>query len=341
MDGSLVHKLSRLWRFGLKPASPAAFGFAGLCVAAATLACLIIQSIKPGIITQATYYPAILLATLIGGAWAGSLALVLGGLLCWLVFEHPQFGLGALSSAYAITLAIYVASSSAIIWAAEKYRTVVRRLNQEEHYRRLVVDELGHRLKNKLSIVYAILSYELRENRDIREKVDGRFRTLVATDDFITRSDEECASIIDILKMEFAPYDVDRVSLMGEAIQLPSQLAVTLALILHELATNAAKYGALSAACGRVSVSWVTAQGRMTIDWEESGGPPATAPFRQGFGKRLLERGLDPFHGRVEIKFGPGGLVCRITLALPDHQPLQSPLPRRDVTGEESTAVQY
>ena len=233
MRRGIVDELRRLWRFGLRPASPAAFAFAVLCVLAATLVCLAIQFIRPGIITHAAYYPAILVATLIGGAWAGSLALVLGGLIGWLVFEQPQFGLAALSSDYAINLSIYVAASAAIIWAAENYRRVVRRLDQEEHYRRLVVDELGHRLKNKLSTVYAILSYELRENRDVWEKVDGRFRTLVATDDFITRSDEECASIIDILKMEFAPYDADRVSLDGGSIQLPSKLAITLALIFH------------------------------------------------------------------------------------------------------------
>lgn len=339
MRRSIVDELRRLWRFGLRPASPAIFAFAVLCVLAATLVCLAIQFIRPGIITHAAYYPAILVATLIGGAWAGSLALVLGGLIGWLVFEQPQFGLAALSSDYAINLSIYVTASAAIIWVAEKYRRVVRRLDHEEHYRRLVVDELGHRLKNKLSIVYAILSYELRENRDIWEKVDGRLRTLIATDDFITRSDGECASIIDILKMEFAPYDVGRVSLDGESIQLPSKLAITLALIFHELATNAAKHGALSAPRGRVLVSWVTAAGWTTIDWVESGGPPAVEPSRQGFGKKLLERGLDPFHGRVEIRFEPGGLVCRITFAVPDQQPWPSPLLNGFVTREQSPAV--
>jgi len=101
---------------------------------------------------------------------------------------------------------------------------------------------------------------------------------------------------------------------------LPSKLAVTLALIFHELATNAAKYGALSTQSGRLRVSWRKVGSQRTIEWAESGGPPAAPPTREGLGKRLLERGLDPFHGKIEPQFGLEGFSTHITLTVPKEK---------------------
>jgi len=237
------------------------------------------------------------------GSWAGgsSVRFILGG--------------GRFSADHTINLFLYIASSIVIIWAAENYRRIMRRLDEEEHYRGLIVDELGHRLKNKLANVYAILAYELRGNKDIWNSNEGRLRALATTDDLIIKSDGKSAGITEILKAELMPYDVSRVSLQGEPVQLPSRLA----LIFHELATNAAKYGAFAAPEGRLTVSWVTAGAELRIGWLEAGGPPTIAPSRRGFGKRLLERGLDPFHGRVEMKFEQPGFTCQITLSLPNQ----------------------
>jgi two-component sensor histidine kinase len=309
--------VGRIWRFGLRPGSLASYLFVMACVAAATLIMAAVDIIRPDTLTHATYYPAILLATLIGGAWAGLLALTLGGIIAWWFFEPLYFGLLATEHT---DLALYLGSSLVIVWAAEKYRRVVRKLDEEEHYRRLVVDELGHRLKNKLANVYAILGYELKDHPEIWAKVDGRLRALAVTDDFVANSDRQSARIDDILNAELAPYSISRVTLVGEPIPLPSKLAVTLALIFHELATNAAKYGALSTRSGRLHISWFKVGSQMTVEWVESGGPPTTTPFRDGFGKRLLERGLDPFHGKVEPQFGPDGLVSKITFSVPDRE---------------------
>jgi two-component sensor histidine kinase len=91
---------------------------------------------------------------------------------------------------------------------------------------------------------------------------------------------------------------------------------VTLALVLHELATNAAKYGALSVPQGRLVISWQTGGRDLTIDWIESGGPPVRLPSRQGFGGKLFQSALAPYHGRVHCEFEPIGLRCRISLTL-------------------------
>jgi two-component sensor histidine kinase len=230
---------------------------------------------RPDILTHAAYYPAALLATLIGGAWAGILALALGAVLAWWIFEPPY--LGSLSAEHT-DLGLYLISSLVIVLAAEKYRRVVRTLDEEEHYRKLVVEELSHRLKNKVASVYAIIGYELREHQEIWEKVQGRLRTLAVTDEFIAKSDRESVSVTDILNAELRPYDSRRVLLTRDPVHLPPKLAVSLALIFHELTTNAAKYGALSTSAGRIEISWHKAGNHMKMMWVERDGPPATPP---------------------------------------------------------------
>jgi two-component sensor histidine kinase len=253
---------------------------------------------RPDILTHAAYYPAALFATLIGGWWAGLLALALGAMLAWWIFEPPY--LGSLAAEHT-DLALYLISSILIVWAAEKYRRVVRTLDEED--RKLVVEELSHRLKNKVASVYAIIGYELKKHPEILEKVQGRLRTLALTDEFIAKSDRERVSVTDILNAELRPYDSRRVVLAGDPIDLPPKLAISLALIFHELTTNAAKYGALSTATGRIQISWHKAGNHMKMMWIERDGPPATRPASVGFGRRLLERGLDPFHGTIEQNF--------------------------------------
>lgn len=315
MPHDLANRLSYIWRFGVPPSSPTAFLWAAVFVSVGTLVMAVVDLFRPDILTHAAYYPATLFATLIGGAWAGLFAVTLGAVLAWWIFE-PAYS--ALLAAEHTDLVLYLASSLLVVWAAERYRRVVRKLDGEEHYRRLVVEELGHRLKNKVANVYAIVGYELREHPELWNKVRGQLRALAVTDDFIAKSDQQSASITDILRAELAPYDHRRVVMKGEPIHLSSKLAVTLALIFHELATNAAKYGALSTQAGHLGVSWSTVGSQMKIEWVERGGPLAIPPSREGFGQRLLERGLDPFHGNIERQFGPEGFSAKLTFLIPN-----------------------
>jgi two-component sensor histidine kinase len=320
----LVSRIGRTWRFGVPSGSPQAFLLAIACVATATGVTAAVDLFRPDILTHAAYYPATLFATLIGGAASGLFAMTLGAAIAWWIFKPPYLGLIA---AEHTDLALYVVSSLIIIWAAQRYRRLVRKLDEEERYRRLVVEELGHRLKNKLANVYAIIGYELREHPQVWQKIDGRLRALARTDDLIAKSDRESANIRDILEAEFFPYGKERAKLEGETVHLPAKLAVTLALIFHELATNAAKYGALSRQSGRLRVAWTKAGSRMTIHWLETGGPAATPPRHEGFGQRLLERGLHPFHGEVDPRFGPEGFSATIVFSVPEDAAEDSRLP--------------
>jgi two-component sensor histidine kinase len=257
-----------------------------------------------------------LFATLVGGLAAGVLATILSGAIVWCVFLTPHVAPTVLTNSQALSLALFACSATVIIWGAEQYRLLVTRLDEEEHYRKVVVDELGHRVKNKLATVYAILRHELRGQGPILESISGRLRALSAADDFLTESTDGGTELHAIVKMELEPYDASRVSLQGEPIEVPSKLATILALMIHELATNAAKYGALSMSCGRVCVSWSMVGGQVVIEWREVGGPLVGAPTRRGFGRKIIERGLDPFGGEVETKFEPTGVTCRVSFPL-------------------------
>jgi two-component sensor histidine kinase len=316
-NSDTLDKFHRLLRWGLRPGSPGAILFAIGCVAAALGVRLLFSFFRPDLVIFATYYPAVLLATLIGGVSAGSVALVLGGLVGWLWFE-PSLPLLSQSVTEQVTgLVLYGMSSSFIVWAAEHYRLVIRRLDEEQHYRRLVVDELNHRLRNKLATVHAVLRHELQSDDAIRDKIIGRLRALSAADELLARPDGAAVDLGGILQAELMPYDETRIAVSGEPIRVPPKPAAMLALVFHELATNAAKYGALAGPQGRVSISWsMSAKLLLRIEWSESGGPAVIKPVRQGFGTKLFTRALDPFHGTVEAEFHPAGLQCRIALAL-------------------------
>jgi two-component sensor histidine kinase len=204
-----------------------------------------------------------------------------------------------------------------IVGAAERYREILHRLKGEEHHRALLVAELEHRVKNKLTVVYAILSRELRDHPEVWQKVRGRLSTLTTADEFIARSGGAGAHLKSLVAMEFAPYGSSRVRINSKDVFVPAKTATVLALMFHELVTNAAKYGALSVPEGRINVDWRVFRGEVTIDWAESGGPPVQTPQRKGFGTSLLERGLEESGGRAAVYYERSGLVCRLTFVLP------------------------
>lgn len=321
-----VERLSHLLRWGLRPGSTAAFGFAIACVAVALAVRLLFWLFRPELVIFATYYPAVLLATLIGGWPAGIVAQVAGGIVAWLFFDPA---LPAAAHAFGEQMAdfgLYGLSSGLIVLAGEHYRRVIRRLDEEEHYRRLVVDELNHRLRNKLTVVHAILGHELQAHPQARAKILDRLQALAAADQLLGRPDGDLVDIREIVAAELSHYSEARISAKGDDVKLPAKQAATLTLIFHELATNAAKHGALSLATGGVSIAWRVDSPTLRIVWEESGGPPVSPPLRRGFGTALFRRALDPFHGTIETRFEPEGICCEICLDLPARPHAESAL---------------
>src|ERR1700716_245890 len=233
-------------------------GLAAFCLALATAVRWGLSLIRPEL-AFAPYFPAVLFATAFGGFRIGLATAAVGGLLGAVV----AFGDAPADSARMLLLLIYVVVSALIIWGADHYRSIAshhreisKRLTEEETYRKLVVDELQHRLKNQLSTVHAVLRQVLHNQPQVWASIDGRIRALSATDDLIARADRSGCDIRELLLSELGPYGHVRFTLNGESLFLPTKLAVSLALIFHELAPNAGKYGAFSSARGLLQVSW-------------------------------------------------------------------------------------
>jgi two-component sensor histidine kinase len=270
------------------------------------------------VVPFATFFPAVLLAGLVGGVGPGALAALLGGVIGWWAFLDPPMAWFPLTPGQRISLIAYLVTSLIIVWAADHYRRLTKRLEDEERFRELAVEELAHRLKNKVATIQSIISLRLREDPQARDEILSCLGSLRATDDLIIAAQGRGASIRDIVSAELRPYSVSRISIEGPEVFLPPKLALTMSLLFHELATNAAKYGALSGPVGKILVHWSVSDPWVDFEWRESDGPPVAAPSRRGFGTRLFLRALDQFGGQVEATFAPTGLVCKFKASLTD-----------------------
>jgi two-component sensor histidine kinase len=269
------------------------------------------------VVAFATYFPAALVAALVGGAWSGALAVVLGGLVGWWAFTPPSYTFRLIEPAQAVSLGAYVASSAVVVLAAESYRRVLAALRDEQSGRTLMLNELQHRMRNTLAVVQAIVTHSLRGSPEQAHTIAGRIAALMATNELLGGSEAQTADLRRIVASELEPYGGARVTVDGASVSLVPDLARALALIMHELATNAAKYGALSVPEGRLRVSWSQDAGRVSIAWAESDGPPVAPPTRRGFGTSFIARVLRSVDGSVQTEFHRDGVRCTIAFALP------------------------
>jgi two-component sensor histidine kinase len=214
---------------------------------------------------------------------------------------------------------------------AERTWAAVERA-QAEQRQRLLINELNHRVKNTLATVQAIAFQTLKGDiplTEARSRFEARLMALSRAHSLLTARNWEGASLARVVAdaTEYLAGEQGRFAIRGEEVLLAPRPALALALAFHELGTNAAKYGALSAEGGRVSISWHREGSLLRIEWRESGGPPVAPPERRGFGSRLIERGLAAdLGGRAELAFGPEGLVCTIEAGLSGLTAMEPPL---------------
>jgi two-component sensor histidine kinase len=314
-----IDEFRRGWQGISQPSPLLSIGFAVCCLALATAARWCLSLIRPDVFFT-PYCPAVVFATAFGGPRVGiATAIVSSALGVTLNFSDVTTDFAR----YAL-LIIFLAVSGLTIWGVQHYRSIAsrqreiaKRLIQEEEYRKLVVDELQHRLKNKLSTIHAVLRQMLQDQPQVWASIDPRIRALSATDDLIAKVDGSGCDIKDLLLFELGPYGHVRFTLNGTSLFLPAKLAVSLALIFHELATNAGKYGAFSSARGLLQVSWSVTEDRLYIVWDETEGPPVGAVETAGFGTRLLTSALRPFDGKTEIAYLKTGLHCTMQCRIP------------------------
>jgi len=242
-----------------------------------------------------------------------------------LIFGHEDPGVFTLR---AERLIVGVANQAAIaIDNARLYQAaqqeIAERRRAEEH-QRLLMNELNHRVKNTLATVQSMGAQTLRTGRNLteaREAFVSRLMALSAAHNLLTAERWGSADLEDVVRMAVAAFDEPlgtRVSVEGPGLRLKAPHALGLAMALHELCSNAVKYGALSVDDGRVRIRWtLEPTGLIRFVWQEEGGPPVLPPVRRGFGSRLIEEGLArELNGEVRMDYLPEGLRCELSFHL-------------------------
>lgn len=245
-----------------------------------------------------------------------------------LVFGHERAGMFNRRSER--LLAGLTAQAAIALENSRLYRNAqseIEERKQAQTQQSLLIRELHHRVKNTLATVQAVVGATARSALsidDFYQAFVGRIISLANTHSLLTEAVWQTASLREILEKELRPYNdasAERIVFHGPEVDLPSEAAVPIGMALHELTTNAAKYGALSVPGGKVSISWKAEPAedgtRLGLVWEERGGPVVSSPTRQGFGSRLLHRVLaTQLNAKVETDFEPAGLRVAIDAVL-------------------------
>lgn len=265
-----------------------------------------------------TFFPALLAAAVWGGTSAGLLCL---GLCCFTTMAvfFPQSDLLRQAAGVAAFLGsggLLVVTGSALASTVRRLRESQRQMKAAEADLQTLVSELAHRGRNGLTVVMSIISQSARTAgtaEELAEIVNARLGSMAFAQDEVVRRGGNAAALADILKRTVAPFDLDRfVFEPSPDVDVAPETATALALLTHELATNAVKHGALAAPDGQVKVGWQATDSLVRLTWRERGGPPANSSIGAGFGTRLLDAALAPHGGRATRRFEAEGVVCDI-----------------------------
>jgi two-component sensor histidine kinase len=271
-------------------------------------------------------FPLILLSTLAGGAWAGAACLVVGVLGAWYLFMGRPFSfvlapheLGGLVGALLAGLIILLMCQALV--------RLLARATAAARHEEIIAREFEHRMRNTLTLVLAISRRTFSPGRPLGEaqrEFEGRLRALSEAHAAVLAASGEGAELRTVVAQILAPFGFaagdHRLTIKGPDVRLGPAAATGIALALHELSTNAVKYGALSAPAGKVVVEWRLAEGdppELRLTWRESGGPVVVEPRKRGFGSQLIERNLaQALGGTAKLQFAPDGLRAEIAARL-------------------------
>jgi PAS domain S-box-containing protein len=216
-----------------------------------------------------------------------------------------------------------------VMGVAAVHRDMTENRAYKEHLG-FTLRELSHRTKNLLAVVQGLARMIARRSDDI-EDFEVRFRgciqALAYCHDLLVQHDWQGATLDELLRVQLAPFggvDSRKISVEGPELLLAPSAMQSLGLVLHELATNATKHGALSSPAGSVSIRWTQdAKAGARVVWEEQGGPPVTEPTHKGFGQVVFERIGASLDGNIATEFRPEGFVCSVTIAANNLLPVE------------------
>jgi two-component sensor histidine kinase len=260
------------------------------------------------------YFPAIqMITTLLGWRW-GALTAIASGLAVWYLFLPPTLAFG-LDVEQVVPLVLYTSSSVMMVLVGQLLRNTLFELQARAQQSEDFNHELQHRTKNSLQMVRALASQASRatDPAEFYEMLAGRLGALAKANELLRFGALKSCEICDLIKAAIAPFAHDRFELSGPTRAVSRNACTPLMMALHELATNASKYGALSAPGGKVRIAWDDgADGQLRLVWQEIGGPPVSEPTHKGMGTRLLR----PSSGMraVDLRFLPDGVTCEMVI---------------------------
>jgi two-component sensor histidine kinase len=261
-------------------------------------------------------FVAVVCATILGGWRTGLVASLVGQVLTWFVIYEPAYSFNLLSEADRWTMLVASVCQLVVVTAVALYQ---KEIGRQQETREILVAELNHRVKNTLAIVQSLAQQTFRRGtKEDTAMFEQRLQALAGAHNLLTSNNWVETELEEVIQTALLPFGLKmgRVIMRGPKVSVPPKTAVNLTLVVHELATNAVKYGALSNESGNVDISWADGQGfPRTFTWRENGGPTVAPPTRNGFGTRLIRRGLAAELGaKVHLDFEPDGLQCRLEM---------------------------
>ncbi len=302
---------------------------AAACAGAATAFRWALDSVLGDLLPFATFYPAVLFAALIGGWRVGAATLLLSLAAGWFLFMAPA-GRAPAATAAVAAMVTFLLTAGLVLATAALLRQALSELVAARELGERLNRELQHRVKNTLAIVQSLAWQTARRSAGDLKAFEGAFQGRlqalgVAQDVLIAGTLTDCRlpRLAEDALRPFSEAYQDRIAIRGGPAILPPDACVPLVLALHELATNAVKYGALSSDDGRVELQWQGDRSAgaeaVRLRWRERDGPAVQAPARQGLGSRLLRPAPAQHLDEVNVDFAPAGLVCEILVRTDGH----------------------
>jgi two-component sensor histidine kinase len=267
-----------------------------------------------------TYYPAILIAATVGGFWPGAVATLLSLVAAWYLFIPPAFSF-VLGAQEAVSLLLFAFAAAIVLVLVSMLHGALDRLFRAKERQELLTRELHHRSQNLFAVIQTLAMRTLKESESLAqasENLNGRLMALSRAHTMLAKGTWEGAPLAEIIGQELSGFS-RQFSLSGCDIVISTLAAQNFALIIHELATNATKYGALSSPNGRVAIEGHTqpnGRGQFQFRWKEMDGPPVITPTRTGFGSTILLKVATQLGENAKMDYEPDGLVYELRFDL-------------------------
>lgn len=285
-----------------------------VCVIVAAVLRMLLGVLGPTL-PFATFFPAVLISALFGGLFAGVLSIGLSILAVWWVFAEPAFSFAMPDRVHLANFILFGLSGLLVVALALVHRQLLFAVEAKERERQLLVGEIEHRSKNVVAVTASLIRQTVKDP-ELSDTLIRRVCALADTRSLLDDSGTEAVGLRALLAAGVEqPHGADRVTLTGGDVQLSARQARALRLVVHELGTNALKYGALSQPGGRIAIDWrIDEQDNISIGWRELDGPQVTAPAKHNFGSRLIVATLKQIDAGLEPSFPETGYCYRITL---------------------------